>query len=392
MRISFDMQALQSVNRAGGIGRYCRDFLRTLFALYPNNEYLLVYNGRCTEGTTEQFEGRRVHSHSVRYLPGNDLNPLNRWIQLADVRLRAADILHILSPFEEQRHCVIPNKRLSSRIVITAYDFIPYIFKELYLGSAESRRLYAERLRILQAADLILTISEATKRDAVDLFGVSSGKIVNIGLAVSEDYQKFSDSEYQRIRSVREKYGITGDFVLTVSNLDHRKNMLALLQAFSSLPPTILKQYSLVVVTNSGPQYISANKAIGDLVGGNPKARIKFLYTASNRDLSALYNCCKVFVYASLYEGGGLPVLEAMRCGAPVVASDCSSIPEHVGRKDNLFNPCDVGDIARSMLNALTDDTFRTDIAEHGLKFSQGFTWQRTAERAMKAYSDLLNV
>jgi glycosyltransferase involved in cell wall biosynthesis len=393
MKISFDVQAFQSVNRIGGIGKYNHDFLTTLFQLYPDNEYTLIHNGPDKDKLTAplvKFEN--VHSRVVRYFPGNDLNPLNQWLSLLDYRLGSADITHILSPFEPQRHTVIPNKLLPARTVITVYDFIPFIFKDLYLHSAIEEKLYMERIEILESADLMLAISEATRKDAINLFSVPPEKIVNIGIAPSDEYYKIDGSEDKLFLNIKKKYGIVGKFVLTVSNLDHRKNLSTLLEAFLSLPDYILSEYFLVIVTNSGPKHVADNKKISEILSRAGKAKIVFLYFLSDQDLCVLYNACDLFVYASLYEGGGLPVVEAMKCGAPVIASNTSSIPEYVGRKDNLFNPLDMKDIAHSMENILTDESFRKEIRDFGLEFSRSIRWENVVGRVMIAYKHVLSL
>ena len=393
MKISFDMQAFQSVNRIGGIGKYNFDFLNTLFQLYPNNEYTLVYNGRDTEGSTEGMRRlKSTRSRIINYLPGNDLNPINKWIQFFNYRFYSSDIIHILSPFEPQSHTVILNKPVSTKTVITIYDFIPLIFRELYLSSSGAQKLYSERTKIMKYADLMLSISEATRRDAINLFNIAPEKVVNIGLAASDDYFKMDDTSFDLILEVKKRLRIDGNFILTVSNLDHRKNLLKLLRAFSSLPNYLLEEYSLVVITNSTPEYIRNNREITELMNGQGKTKIKFLHNISNEELCSLYNCCNLFVYASLYEGGGLPVLEAMKCGAPVIASNTSSIPEYIGRTDNLFNPHDMNDIANSMENILTNDSFRHEIAEHGLGFSKNITWNNVVQRAIMAYEHILHL
>src|SRR5512141_3330577 len=109
MKIVFDMQAHQAANRIGGIGKYNYDFLITLFNLYPNHQYQLIYNNSYSDKPVYEFknENNHLNRRAINYLPGNDLNPLNRWIQYLVYKFSSADIIHILSPFEKQRHAVI---------------------------------------------------------------------------------------------------------------------------------------------------------------------------------------------------------------------------------------------------------------------------------------------
>jgi glycosyltransferase involved in cell wall biosynthesis len=387
MIITFDMQAFQSSNRIGGIGKYNYDYLKTLFRLYPDNTYNLVYNGQIIR--PELLPEFAYNSKDIKYLPGNDLNPINQWIGLYNFNSIRTDIFHILSPFEAQQNTVIPNKWLPAKTVLTIYDFIPYIYQNLYLNSPIRKKQYLARTKIMESASLMLAISEATRQDTINLFNVPSDKIVNIGIASSDDYYKIPDPEGTLIENVKKQFKIQKQFLLTVSNTDHRKNLPALLKAFSSLPKTILKEFILVIVTNSQPQYIETHPEISQYLSEKTDAEIRFIYSANNTDLCMLYNTCSAFIYASLYEGGGLPVIEAMKCGAAVIASNTSSIPEFVGKTDNLFDPKNVDNIRHAIENILTNDTFRHEIQNHGLNFSKTITWENVVDKAMKAYKTL---
>jgi len=313
---------------------------------------------------------------------------VNKLIKYTNYRSKSFDILHILSPFEHQCNAVIPDRVSSSKVVVTIYDFISFIFKESYLSSAMSRMLYSKRLRILQSADLILSISEFTRRNAIALFNIPSDKIVNIGMAASDDFYKIDD--VVSCSDVKKKHGIDGKFVLTVSNLDKRKNLICLLSAFSALPEQMLKEYSLVVVCNSPLHLIQANSEINKLIN-QKNVNIKFLYFISDQDLNALYNACHLFVYASLYEGGGLPVIEAMKCGAPVIASNIPSISEFAGRSDILFDPNNMDDILHAILNVLTDEDFRVEIKNYGQIHSKNLSWKNVVRKAMESYECILS-
>lgn len=392
MEIGFDMQALQSVNSIGGIGKYNSNFLKCLFELYPDNKYVLFFNRLYRDSSFKINEQKNVRIHTINYLPGNDLNPINRVIQYTQYRLKSLDLLHILSPFEDISNAVIPSQRFPRKTIITIYDFIPFIFRDLYLTSAIAAKSYHKRLAILKSASLILAISESTRSDAINLFHIAPEKIINIGLAASPEFYKIDAHDSDLITAVQRKYGIKNSFILTVSNLDHRKNLAGVLRAFSCLPDALLKNFSLIVVCNSQVEYVNKNEEINQIINQNKNARIKFLYFTPASDLNILYNICHLFIYASLYEGGGLPVLEAMQCGAPVIASNTSSIPELIGRVDTLFNPKDIDDIAHSMMKSLTNDTYRLEIGRYGHEHSKDFSWENVVKKAVKAYEHALTI
>jgi glycosyltransferase involved in cell wall biosynthesis len=392
VKITFDMQAFQSTNRIGGIGKYNHDFLSTLFSLYPENEYNLVYNQTSQLDVPLDIKGAlHLNKKVIRYFPGNDWNFFNKWIYRIGFSSIQSNVTHILSPFETQSHCVIPSSLLPKNTVITLYDFIPYLYKDLYLRHPLAWQHYSERLKILRSASLILSISEATRQDAIRLFQVSEDKIVNVGIAPSSEYYREPDNVVNKSIFTKYKYQIPDAFVLTVSNLDHRKNLKSLLKAYSFLPLALREAYPLVLVTNSLPEHIEKDPELQPYLDYQTHPfNLIILYSVSNNELRTLYNTCTLFVYASLYEGGGLPVVEAMRCGAPVVASNTSSIPEFAGRIDNLFDPKNIDDIRNAIENILTNETFRQEIQRHGLEFSKTITWEKVVTKAMKAYKNLL--
>lgn len=389
MRLGFDMQAVQSVNSIGGIGVYNRSLLSRMIELHPENEYELFFNAQYDIGKQPFVRSTNTRIHNIQYLRGNDLNPFNRWIQSAAYGLKPLNLLHVLSPFEPQTHTVVGGKPFSN-IVATIYDFIPLIFKDRYLTSPIQLKLYSDRLRILKSASLLVSISEATRRDAIELLGLAPEKIVNVGIAPSSDFRKLDPSFGTTISQIKEKHGIQGPFIMTVSNLDHRKNLATLLRAFNSLPDFVLRDFPLIVVCNSDPEYVKRDSDVTELLERGP-AKIKFLYFIPIDELVALYNSCHLFVYASLYEGGGLPVVEAMKCGAPVLASNTSSIPEYVGRSDALFNPRDQANIADSMFRVLTDEGLRKELGRYGEEHAKNFSWDSVVERTMQAYEQAVN-
>ena len=392
MKIAFDMQAFQSVNSIGGIGKYNFEFLSTLFTNYQEHNYLLLYNNLKENPLIDELpKPKYYHSRNIPYLRGNDQNIWNGLINYCYYSFLSSDIYHILSPFEDQKNTVIKTKKIPGKLIVTIYDFIPYIFKDLYLPTKNAQDRYMERVNIVSSADLIFSISEATTKDAVDLFNIPSQKIITIGTAPSENFFKMDESNNESLEKIREKFSLPENFILTVSNLDYRKNLLSLLQSYSQLSKSILSKYSLVIVTNSTQNAFSCDMQISKFFTEHDDLEIKLLFSITNDELRGLYNICSLFAYASLYEGGGLPVIEAMKCGAPVIASNTSSIPEFAGRTDNLFDPKDVNDIRKLMEKVLTDENYSNELRMHGLEFSKNITWEKVTERAESGYKKFQN-
>ena len=199
------------------------------------------------------------------------------------------------------------------------------------------------------------------------------------------------DSNNETLNELRVKFNLTENFILTVSNLDYRKNLISLLKSYSLLSKNLLSKYSLVVVTNSTQNAFSHDEQISKFFTEHDQLNIKVLFSISDEELRDLYNVCSLFIYASLYEGGGLPVIEAMKCGAPVIASNTSSIPEFAGRTDNLFDPKDESDIKRLMVKALTNKSYAQELRIHGLEFSKNITWDNIVQKAESGYQKLHN-
>jgi glycosyltransferase involved in cell wall biosynthesis len=223
------------------------------------------------------------------------------------------------------------------------------------------------------------------------LFNISSEKIVNIGLAASDKFYKIDKLEADVVLNIRRKYNIKNKFILTVSNLDHRKNLIRVLRAFACLPADILNEFSLIIICNSGIEYVKNNREINELISHHGNSKIEFLYFIPDEDLNILYNICHLFINASLYEGGGLPVIEAMKCGAPVIASNTSSIPELIDRGDMLFNPGEIESILHSIITVVKNEDFRVEIGKYGQTRSKKFSWDNVVQKTINAYERILN-
>ena len=155
MKIAYDMQAFQSVNNIGGIGKYNFDFLSTLFNTYQEHEYLLIFNNLKKNQLLESLPKPKHYQFcNIPYLPGNDLNKWNKLVNYGYYSFLSSDVYHILSPIEDQKNTVIKTKKIPGKLVVTIYDFIPYIFMDLYLPTKDAKSRYLERVNIVKSADL----------------------------------------------------------------------------------------------------------------------------------------------------------------------------------------------------------------------------------------------
>jgi len=391
MSIVFDMQAFQSVNRTGGIGRFNAAFLQELVAQWPDGQFEVIFNGThgSTPSITDLFRPQN-YIRTISYLPGNDLNKANTEIFYNEVKPNKGDIFHILSPMEPQSHSVIHRPNSDCLVVSTIYDFIPFLFQEQYLQSKQELEHYLERLELLGKSDYFFAISEQTKADAIEILHVPTDKVLNIGIAPSEIFYNYQETEKANSKEDLRRSGVPSKFILSISNLDPRKNLVRLIEAYCQLPALIRDEYFLLLVSNTPVKLLAANSELGRLLEKEEASNIRILYSISDSLLNALYNNCSLFIMASLYEGGGLPIIEAQRCGAPVVASNSSSLPEFLGNKQGLFTPHDVNSISTKIEEVLMDKILAQSLATEGLSYSKQFTWKSITNKIINAYKHLM--
>jgi glycosyltransferase involved in cell wall biosynthesis len=263
-----------------------------------------------------------------------------------------------------------------------AYKFIPN-------GFNLRNRLYLNRLikRSLKISDRIIAVSEHTKKDILQNYGIDERKVKVIYEGVDGSFRPINDPQEEIKRLLKTKYGITGNFILTVSLLSPRKNLVSLIKAFSILKKKALIDHQLVIAGRRGWLFKEIFKAAAD----NEYHRdIVFCGFVPHEDLVKFYNAADVFVYPSLYEGFGLPLLEAMSCNCPVVTSACSCIPEICSDAALLVNTPDSVGLADGIFRVLSDPALKNILINKGKIRASVFSWKRTAEETINTYSSLM--
>lgn len=263
--------------------------------------------------------------------------------------------------------------RLPARasIVTTVFDMIPERFPELAIGSRESSR---RKRAWVDAADHVLVISEHTRHDLVEIFGVEPDRVTVTPLGVS------MPAPGGRAPSSAPSSKVGSPFLLYVGDrVPPYKNFRRLLEAMTT--ETVPRELRLVCC---GPAPQSAEE--GTLLAQLGLASMVEFRSASDDELAALYQAAAALVYPSIYEGFGLPPLEAMVNGCPVVAADAASIPEVVGDAAVLFDPFDVDALAKAIATVVDDPTFQEDLVDRGHRRAAGFTWDSTVEQTLSVY------
>lgn len=402
MRLVVDLQACQTESsRQRGIGRYSMALTRALArrreedldlrvalnAAFPESIEEVrrglggLPSSAVTQYRTPSVEG--VSSRDAIRKVGNILAQ-QHWASLNP------DIVHVSSLFEGAAGKAPLLAELSAfpkaLKSATLYDLIPLIYADVYLAHPETADWYHGRLEALRECDLLLSISEASRRDAIERLQIAPEKVVNISGAVDDQFRRVPRSPAEKM-ALQRRYGITRPFVMYTGGIDHRKNVEGLIAAFAALPAAVRDAHQLVVVcavSQAQREELSGLAARLRLPGG---ALVLTGYVTDD-DLVALYNDCIAFVFPSLYEGFGLPVLEAMSCGAPTIAGNNSSIPELLQRSDALFDACDTAAITERLHHVLTDEAFRAELARFGAERAKQFSWDRTARTAIEAWRE----
>ena len=265
--------------------------------------------------------------------------------------------------------------------MVSVYDMIDEIYAPIQQNP--KRWKFVEKKRqCIQAADLILTNSQFTTYDLLKYSTVEEKKIVTIPLGVNP--QHFHPHDENRKKSFLVKHGLTQPFFLYVGARRYNKNFMGLLRAYSRF--TSAKDIDLVAVGDDDPFSKEEQAFVNSL---NLKGTLRHLQIVNENELALAYNNALALIFPSFYEGFGLPIVEAMACGTPVLASNCSSIPEVAGEAALYFNPYDPDEIRFAMESILNSDT-ATTLKTKGLERATRFSWDETARKTLKAYRRLV--
>jgi glycosyltransferase involved in cell wall biosynthesis len=403
MRIVLDLQGAQSDSRFRGIGRYSLALAQAIAHAAGEHEVWLALNGSfpdSVEPIQAAFADLVPREHvRVFKLPGaiDEADLRNTWRMQAAELLREKfladlrpDIVHLSTLFEGCGNEVASSiGRLDAAVptALTLYDLIPIVRAETYLTHPAVKRSYLRRAQSLKRADLLLAISEATRQEAIDIFQILPQRIVNIAAGVSPWFRSFEPPPEARTELMA-RCGLWRPFLLYTGGTDPRKNLEGLVAAFALLPEDLRTAYQLAMV---GKQLGTESSRLSSFAKkqGLADDGIVCIDYASDEDLRLLYNTCALFVLPSLHEGFGLPLLEAMACGAPVIGSNCTSIPEIIDRQDLLFDPKQPKEIAGRMAEVLSNAEFRNDLKAWGFERVKQFTWEASAHKALNAFEAL---
>ena len=401
MRVVIDLQGAQtSGSRHRGIGRYATSLTEAILRNRKDHDVHLALNGSFGDSICE------IRDRFGALLPQSNIHV---WQQLRSVahnvgdsearriasqnlreyfiRQLRPDVVHISSLFEglvDEGVCSIGNLYSDIPTSVTLYDLIPFVNPREYLTDPSVSAWYMDRIDQLRRADSFLAISESARQEAIDYLGASPDVSINVGTAADEHF-KILDIPHERELDLRRKFGLMKPFVMYTGGVDTRKNIERLIAAYARMPKSLRAKHQLAVVCSiQEPD----RKRLEQLGRSKGLADDELVMTGfvSDEELVSLYNLTKLFVFPSWHEGFGLPALEAMQCGAPVIASNRSSLPEVVGTPDAMFDPFDEAQMRDRIRKGLEDQDYRELLFANAKRQAGKFDWDECGKKAVAAF------
>lgn len=347
MRIAIDVSPLSSGHKVRGVGFYLKNLLTALRKYQPQHEYI-------------EFTGKAI--------PAN------------------ADIIHY--PYFDPFFLTLPffSKKPT---VVTVHDLTPLVLHHLFPVGLKGMLKWRLQRLALRNVSRIITDSLASKKNIQQLVGMVPSKVDAVYLAAGEHFGKLDKAA---IDAVNKKYNLPQVFALYVGDITPNKNILRLLQACMQIHvPLVIagKVFTDTSIDVSHP-WVQELVDVREIAKKHPDS-VHLLGFVGDEDLVALYNAASVFVMPSLYEGFGLPVVEAFSCGTPVICSNKGSLEEVAGNAALLVDPLDVGEIARGVEKVIKDKKLAQELSKKGLERAKDFSWEKTAEATITSYQKALS-
>jgi glycosyltransferase involved in cell wall biosynthesis len=368
MKIGFD--AKRAFLNASGLGNYSRNTLNALLKYYPDNSYTL-FTPEIKKKLFKNYKEFDVIS------PDSSVSKIFKslWRSFSvsgQLHKQKLDLFHGLSN-------ELPDGVHKSSVpaVVTIHDLIFMRFPQFY--KAIDRKIYARKVKYAcVAAQKVIAISNQTKEDLITYFQIDPEKIEVIYQSISHRFFERFDTGY-----LVQKYDLPEKYILAVGTIEHRKNQLALLKAVHSAKITV------PVVFVGKPTLYSA-ELLKFITDNNMENRVKFLNNIPKKDLAAFYQRAELSVYISVFEGFGLPVIESMASGCPVITSDVSCLPETAGGAAVLCSPENSDDLGKQIKKILEDNTFRNELIDKGTERAKLFHPEKYAQNLISFYSEII--
>lgn len=373
MKILIDSRGA-SWYRGTGIGTYTHNLLKSLNNIDTQNEYHLFcsgpdFNDYKSTNTNLIMSSKKHRIFFEEFYMPNYANINN------------IDIYHV------PQNGIGLHKNNNTLNIVTIHDLIPYILPQT-TGPGYLKNFLKNMPEIIEFADGILTVSEYSKNDILKFFpSFPSERIFVTPLAANNEY-KLSDKKVD-LENVQNRFNFTGNYIMYIGGFSTRKNVKALLTSFNKLYDKFNEEVKLLIVGGLRDEGLKLKALTEDF-----KYKDKIIFTGFIEEeyLPTLYSACSLLVYPSLYEGFGLPPLESMTCGTPVLAANTTSIPEVVKNSKLLFNPYNSDELEFKLLELINDKTLRDQYSNEAIELAKEFSWDITAKKTLKAYEKIFEL
>jgi glycosyltransferase involved in cell wall biosynthesis len=373
VRVALDIRRISDF----GVATYIRNVVRTLGQLDHENEYLLI-------GMVDKLrEGEELppNFHNIPF--ESEITPRTYLEFRRIVKKAGCDLVHVPHTFWRPTPATCPY-------IMTVHDLLDYMYR--VKASSEGRRMlhtYMTRYN-LRHAERIFAVSNFTKKDIHRLFQVPEEKIEVVYNAIDNRFRTGHATEADRTL-ISERYQINYPFLLYAGRISPHKNVIRIIEAFSTLKTELDKEgrfpdLKLIIIGDEVSKHPDLRRAV---VKSGVQYDVRFLGFVPIEVLRIFYDTAKVFVFPSLYEGFGLPPLEAMAHGTPVVTSNTTSLPEVVGKAAVLVNPENVFEISRALHRVLVDQPLREKMKQAGEEQAQRYSWESSVRRMLTVYKEV---
>lgn len=374
MKVGIDARAAKWY-RGTGIGTYTYELINNINKTDCLNDYLIFLPD------TTSFDINLNSNFKLRNININAKN--NFWTEV--------NIPNILKDSEVELYHVpqngvgLPTDK-KCKFIITLHDIIPYKMPETV--SSGYLKIFNEEIpKIVSLCDGIITVSNYSKNDIAKAFNFPKDKIFVTYLSAEDIYRPLDKLKSKKI--IEKKYGIHDDFILYVGGFSPRKNIAGIIKAFEQISHHVDKNLKLVIAGKKGISYANYVSLTEKL---NLASKVIFPGFINLYDMPYLYNSAKLLVYPSFYEGFGLPPLEAMACGTPVIVSNSTSLPEVFGKSSIMVDPHNIKNLGDSIYECLENNLLRRQLISEGFNLCKNLTWKNTALSTINSYKSVLDV
>lgn len=378
MNIGIDLRTLQEKHRTG-VGEYTFNLLQAVLKLDQSNRYFLFTN------SIKPLKNQNFSQPNTTFVHTRYPNKLFNFL----IYLR---ILKIDKFLPEKIDCwYSPNLNFTSlskttKHILVIHDLSYEFYPEFYTFKQRLWHYFLNPKKLCSEADVIIVPSENTKRDLIKYYQINTDKIQIVNPSISPNFKLDSKTLEIQKSLLKKKYDLPDNFILFLGSIEPRKNLNCLIRAYEKLPENLTKKYHLIIAGATGWKnysiYNFANKS-------KLKHRIKFLGYLKDEDKPALYSLSDIFIFPSIYEGFGMPILEAMQMGVPIISSNRSSLNEVAKNSALLINPTSIQSLTCGMQSLLSNNDLRNIYKKRGLEMASKFSSEKSAEIWLRIINSL---